>query len=243
MQYEGNLLFTSNLAGLSTSNNWQVPTHSNLAIAKNKLFTTLPYVGKEYRVKFDLFPTVFRRGWSNVIHFSVNGDVSQYGDRIPAVYFPDSSSTATSNVLHICSAVNGDKNHCHNPPWPRLQRNIWSTVEIAQTKVSNYYVYAIHLNHKLVYKTTNTDARQFSNVKVYVGDPFYDAQPGFIRNLTVYGKDFICVVFNQVSLILINCFNFILVLRNYNFTLPYISVSFSSSSILSFPFFPCMEFF
>ena len=158
---------------------------------KNKLLTTLPYIDKEYRVKFDVYPTIFKPGWSNVIHFTVNGNVAQYGDRIPAVYFHSFRSSATPNLLRICSAINGDKNHCYNSKRPGLRRNQWSTVEIAQTKVNNNYSYTIHLNGVLVYSIINNDARNFSNVKVYAGDGFYDSQPGFIRNLSFQGKNFI----------------------------------------------------
>ena len=161
---------------------------------RDNLITTLPYVDREYRVKFDVFPTFFISSWGSVIHFTAHGgDLDSFGDRIPAVFFFGTTPTATSDKLHICSAVTNQTNYCHSSN-SLFGRDQWITVEIAQTKAGNYYNYTIMLNRNVVHSITNYNAQQFYRVKVYVGDPFYNPQPGFIRNLTVDGEFFLYVL-------------------------------------------------
>ena len=64
----------------------------------------------------------------------------------------------------------------------------WTDVEISQKVVTGVYLYQIKLNNDVVYSTTNDNASDFHDIKIYVGRPSYDAQPGFIRNLIVDGK-------------------------------------------------------
>jgi len=151
-------------------------------MTKSKLLTTLK-VGKVYEVSFEVYPTRFTTGWSNIIHFSSGSDNSVYGDRIPGVWFRPSSSSATTNKLHICSAIDGKVSYCYDSELFPL--NKWIKVKISQTKVSDNYEYVITLNDKKVMQKKNSRPANFDDVKVYTADPWYNAQPGYIKNLKV----------------------------------------------------------
>ena len=151
-------------------------------------------------MKFDVFPIAFKRGWHNVIHFSAFGnDLSKYGDRIPGVWFHANNV----NQLYLCSAVSGNKDHCKVGADTAVQKGVWSTVTIKQRKDGQgRYVYTININGKVAHSVINTDARLFKNVKVYVGDPWYAHQAGYIRKLSVdIGKNTFLSV-NHISLLL-----------------------------------------
>ena len=137
-----------------------------------------------YKVKFDFKPTRFESDWTNIIHLTTDHNVGEYGERIPGVWFHDgSSATATENKLHICSAVNGEGSFCVNSsPVPRGQ---WTTVEISQQKEGSSYKYTIKINGATLKAITNKQPKEFSKVKVYGADPWYNAAQGVIRNLIV----------------------------------------------------------
>ena len=100
------------------------------AIQKNQQLTELDYLGREYILSFDLqLSTVAGSTWQNILHLTLGGDNSVYGDRTPALWLKDSK-------LYVASAISGnkDKNKFINPP---LQAGAWMHVEISQTLRSN----------------------------------------------------------------------------------------------------------
>ena len=55
-------------------------------------------------------------------------------------------------------------------------------------------MYEVKVNDKSEFKTENTVASMFSDVKVYAGDPWYPAQDGKIRKLVVVTEnDGVCI--------------------------------------------------
>jgi hypothetical protein len=59
-----------------------------MSIRKNNLITTLPFIGKEYKISFDLFVSKFQvSGYHrSVIHFTTGGNHGKYGDRTPGIW-------------------------------------------------------------------------------------------------------------------------------------------------------------
>ena len=154
-------------------------------IMKNRLVATIPKLGKSYSVSFDVYPTRYQKEWGNIIHLSAHGgDFAKYGDRTPGVWFHPSSTSAKTNRLHICSAISGNRNYCFNSKSFPLKR--WLSIKIAQVYSSGKYVYKIYINGGLVHSKVNTKPSDWSNVKVYSGDPWYESQKGYIRNLVVH---------------------------------------------------------
>ena len=164
----------------------QVLIQSECAMVQNNLVMTLPYFGKEFHVKFDVFPTYFETNRGDVIRFNAYGENNAYyGNRYPSVFFRN----FPPNKLRICSAVNGNINHCYDYENGEDLKNRWSTIDIAQTRFDEVYNYTIKLNGNLVHAKINDDARRFYDVKLYLGNPWHKPQPGFIRNLSINGND------------------------------------------------------
>ena len=148
-------------------------------LVKEKLVAVIPKLDKEYLVSFDIKPNSFVSGWHSVIHFTIGSDVTNYGDRVPGVWFHEDAKGG----LHIAAPINGERNLFFNTKPITVKQ--WSRVEISQILKDNVYVYAIRINGELVFSENNKQAQSFDNVKVYASDPWYDAQDGSIRNLFI----------------------------------------------------------
>eukprot|EP00111_Clytia_hemisphaerica_P017532 TCONS_00051901-protein len=148
-------------------------------IARNYLVDSIETLSPTWYVSFQVQPIHRVAQWSNVIHLTASGkDITSYGDRIPAVFFNRHSTS-----LHICSAVNNNRNYCFNTQPLPLHR--WSTVEITQFQQGHTAVfYKIKINGQVVHKVQNKNVRFFPNVQVYRGNPFYTAAPARIRAFT-----------------------------------------------------------
>ena len=136
-------------------------------------------------MKFQFKPSRFQGGWTNVIHLTTGGNCCGYGQRTPGVWFHGSNGRATKNKFHICSAVNGNGNFCYNTGLV-VSRGQWTSVEISQLQVGGSYVYTVKVDNKVIGKPViNKVARDFSNVKVYAADAWYNAAQGSIKNLVI----------------------------------------------------------
>ena len=156
--------------------------------SRNNLIGIIPKLSRSYSVKFDFKPSQFQPGWTNIIHLtSTNENCCNYGDRIPAVWFHSSSSSATANGLHVCSAVNSEGNFCFNSPDnAKVPRGQWTTVEITQVEEGDSYRYTVKVRGVNIGSIINEEAREFTNVKVFNADNLYNAAEGSIRNLVIY---------------------------------------------------------
>ena len=114
-----------------------------------------------------------------MIHFTQGGNAKRYGDRTPAAFFRGA-------FLYICGAVNGQANYYKKTP--RFTKDVWTTVKIVQFKSGSVYHWQFFINNKMIHDKINKNPQDFKNVKVYTGDSWYIAQPGFIRNLVIKGK-------------------------------------------------------
>ena len=100
-----------------------------IAIQRNNLLTTLPYIAEEYKISFELFITKhIVDDWRSVIHFSTGGNYGKYGDRIPGLYI------YADKKLYMFSALSGDPNYMYLLP-AALWEGAWIPVEISQTLV------------------------------------------------------------------------------------------------------------
>ena len=134
-----------------------------------------------WRVVFHIQPFDIVHGWGSVLHATIGGNIGKYGDRIPGVWFLPGKTQ-----LHICSAVNGNKNYCKNTK--PLPLNKFSTVVIQQIQKApfgNHYYYQIIINNIVEHDVLNTRPKAFHNVKYYLGDPWYWAARAFVRGLSV----------------------------------------------------------
>lgn len=143
---------------------------------KDKLVSTIPNLPKVYNVSFSVKPTAFIGEYTNVLHFTTDGNSGTMGDRTPGVWF-------RNDILHIASAVNGKPNYFFDTP--KLAKDQWTDVTIINAEAGESFIYEILLNGKRVHVTINTTPREYENVLVYVTDPWYSKFHGELRDLLV----------------------------------------------------------
>jgi len=133
----------------------------------------------EYEISFDIKPFGKVGKWSSIIHVTEWDDISAYGNRIPAVFFHPNT-----NLLHICSAINGNKNYCWNAKYD-LPQNKFTKIIIRQRFIGNAYYYFIFLNGHQALRIVNKKPVTLYRAKVYLSDPWYAAAKAFVKNVKV----------------------------------------------------------
>ncbi|XP_047125611.1 uncharacterized protein LOC105848976 isoform X2 [Hydra vulgaris] len=147
-------------------------------IKDNQLLTVFTDFSAEYELSFDFKPITYLSKWASIIHFTIENDCCNYGDRTPGVWI------SPYNILHVQSAISGVGTTQFNLN-QILPLNEWIKIKISQINVTKKYIFSIEVANKTVYSIQNTLSKSFSNVKVYLGDPWNSAQPGFIRSLII----------------------------------------------------------
>ena len=143
---------------------------------------TVAVLPRGWSLSFQVKPFGKVSGWSNILHATIGGNIRNYGDRTPGIWFHSKSTK-----LHICSAVNGNINYCYNSPFS-LHLFKYTTITIRQVQKSNYgnhYFYQIIVNGKKVVDVLNRVTKVFKNVKYYASDPWYHASRANIRHFRI----------------------------------------------------------
>ena len=131
----------------------------------------------EWSISFNYRMTGVVAGWSNIIHFTINGDVGLIGDRTPAVF-----TRPGSPLIHFVSAINATNKHEVNAHEGFQQNRVYK-IEVHQRYISNgNYRYFIKIDGEEIHSAINSNAKQFYNVKVYAANPWYNASKGLISN-------------------------------------------------------------
>ncbi|XP_065641526.1 uncharacterized protein LOC101240728 [Hydra vulgaris] len=155
-------------------------------LSKGNLVTTIKQLYKEYSVSFEINPTSFQNSYyRNIIHLTTSNSYVSYGN--PSVWLNPNDNGS----LHICSNISGIIDYCANPVYIELAK--WSSIKISQKMLNGTYMFSIELNSNIILIVKNTGASELKNVNVFVSDPWYEVQPGFIRNLKITnGNPAIC---------------------------------------------------
>ena len=157
-------------------------TSGELQLKKDNLLTTIPTLGIEWEISFEFKPENYdNTKYTSILHLTVGENISVLGDRIPAIFFHSKSG------LHVATSLGDDPNY-HKDIIPKLPLNKWSTIVVSQIKsgaVTNLNIQVAGTDHISV---PNPTPQEFSTVKVYAADPWYDAQPGFIKGLIIKTK-------------------------------------------------------
>ena len=112
-----------------------------------------------------------------MIHFTKDGD-NGVGNRIPALW------VYHDGQLYPRFAVNGNGDFGIRTT-KKYPLNQWIKVQFSQTLEYGKYIYRVLIDGKNEIEVENSQAKAFSNVKVYVGDEWYPSLKGSIRNLFV----------------------------------------------------------
>ena len=124
-----------------------------------------------YTVEFDIIITNAGSGWTNVFHFTANGNGPDYGDRIPALWIN------SDGYFYISSAINGHNDSAQNNDFELGKRY---QITIQQFIASGTYWYQIIIDGESMLMIENTQPQSFSSVRLYTSDPWY---PSFTSDL------------------------------------------------------------
>ena len=135
------------------------------AIKKNNIKQSFKNWGDLFKIEFFIQVTkIPTHVWTNVFHFTAQGNGHKYGDRIPAFWIN------RQGYFHICSAVNGNANYCKNFNF-KLQK--FYQVTIQQVNEFGKCWYEIVIDGVSILKIENKQAKRFSSVRLYASDPWY----------------------------------------------------------------------
>jgi hypothetical protein len=171
----------------------------SVPLIRDNLVTTFYGWGEEYIVSFDFeaFQAMSYLTAANVLHFSIGGQYGLYGDRIPAVFAKQLSSS--EQVMEFRSSVSGYHDHGFDFSY---QLNTLYHIEISQLKNGDIVTYRIRINGVKVHSEVNTDVEVFSAVHLYLSSPRLSTfgTYGTVRNLWVASGEFTSKLFTYFVL-------------------------------------------
>ena len=158
---------------------WSIIPGKQTALVRRRLMKTLSVLPKQFDISFDFKATKWMGGWTSILHLTTGANCCGIGQRIPAI-FP------LNGKLAISFAVDRNGNYYF---WtPKLALNTWYNFRLTQQLVGKNYIYRVYMNNRIIHTKVNKNARDYKNVKVYVADPWYNAQPGLVKNIRISGK-------------------------------------------------------
>ena len=144
------------------------------------LLTTLPTLGKEWRMSYDFKPKNYHTGvYANSLHLTIGENKLRHGDRAPAIFARESS-------MIVDAAIDGEtfvRFHVVPPPL-----GTWTTLVLSQTLEGEKYMFRTSLGGPELLARHNTLPMEFHSVQVFASSPWDVAQEGRIRNLVIETK-------------------------------------------------------
>lgn len=154
-----------------------------LCVKSNNRLATLPSLNKGYRVSFCVWFNKLPSDneYYSTFELTTGTAPGKHGRRTPAIFINHKVG------LHITSTVNGNWNEQHNI-LESIKENVWIKIEIRQERPvgSSDYVYSATINGKIVFSVVNTDPRDFNNVMVYAGNPWFGTADAKLKNIAIY---------------------------------------------------------
>ena len=150
-------------------------------MTKSNLLTTLPTLPREWMVEFLFKPTNYDHpDWTSIFRMTIGGNHENLGDRNPAVFFHPSRG------FLIVYSLNEYKNQEIRLPAPTIDK--WTKIRMFQKNENGNTKIKLFIDNKEMLSAVNSKPTSFENVKVYASDPWYPAQPGSIKNLSIKVK-------------------------------------------------------
>ena len=156
--------------------------HEHL-LAKNALLSTLPTLDKEWRLTFEVNPTSYTyKSFAQIVQLTIGGKSSAVGDRTPSLWFHRSRGVYLATTLNGRASI-GRFFEGKLPPIGQ-----WTSFEIKQEKRGTNFFFSFLIEGQELWSIPNTKPREFQQVKVYAGSPWYVAQTGSIKGLQIEQK-------------------------------------------------------
>ena len=153
-------------------------------MSQGNLIKTIPTLFPDYEISFEIYPTTPNHE-DSIIHLTTtDNDCCNFGDRVPGVWF---HYVNTKLVIIIQNAISWNGNdHTGVTTNEAVPLNQWTEIKIKQSFQSDLtYLYELSMNGQVYHCETNTSPQEWSNVKVYAADPWYDAATASIRNFKI----------------------------------------------------------
>ena len=164
-------------------------------LMKRKLLSTIPVLGMQWQVSFEVFPDNFNhKGLASVLHMMTGEKANKFGKHIPAVWIHRSKAIFVSTSLGKKSTFTRRfRSHV-------LAIRNWTRIEVSQSRQGENHIYAVKIGGKQVFLTKNTRPRDFYDVKVYAASPSSSPLAGSIRNIKIdVGGIFLKTILNHKS--------------------------------------------
>ena len=151
-------------------------------LEQNILLATLPTLGKQWRLTFDLQPSEYiAKGWANCLHLLGKEAEENAGEK------------ALLTLLFQGQGifVRTDHNTGRLPSEDLPIINQWTTIVIDQVQSEGKHFFSVSIGDKEVFNTETANPEKLVDVKVFASGPRFAAQPGSIRNLVIeMGSEF-----------------------------------------------------
>ena len=155
-----------------------------VTLSQNNLLTTLTILPREWMGDFMFKPTTYSTysNFYNILHLTNMSDrnTNKYGGRVPALW-------SFKEELLIECAKNGFIGQ-RTLKLPKPPAGKWTQITLSQEYLSGKSRYRVLINGVEKYNVENAQDGQFRDVRVYSSDPWFTAQSGHIKDLSVKGR-------------------------------------------------------
>jgi hypothetical protein len=180
-----------NYMNIYSTGNWSISFTDSLGIFEKQnerelnssLIASFSRLGKEWKVNHEFKPSQYLNDFSNEstassLYLTAGDD----NETVAAISFHPSYG------MRVEYEANGKTffTHILSRYLPRI--NGFIIIDIYQELLDNKYMINVGLNHFNMISVENKLPREFTNVRLFSGDPRHVTQPGFIRDLHVLTK-------------------------------------------------------
>ena len=142
---------------------------------------TIPTLYPDWTIEFDIQPLTIKSGWNNILHLSEGGPEDKYLEHpvTPAIWF----SSGTSIVVYM---TKGTSPSVHVVESSALALKQWTSVKISQTSnAAGNVEFVVKVQDKVIHSEVLSKPREFHDVNVFAGNPWYPAADAMIKNLYI----------------------------------------------------------
>ena len=177
----GDVSYFEGSASLSTQWSTAFEQTAESKLAKGKLLTTIPALGRQWRVSLEVSHDKLNhrgpQGLRQASVFHMTEDIgTKLGKYTPAIW--------VHRGRILVSSAFGEKAIFNKVSQATTLGN-WTQIIVSQSLQGQDYIYAIKIGGKEVLSMINTRPRQFYDVKVYAGSPLFAPLDGSIRQLKI----------------------------------------------------------